>query len=423
MAAPSRRQFVQTALATAAFGGALKLSAGCSPQWSDFSQLPLPGNDRPDFYRILCCDGGGLKGLITAVILEHLEAQLAQTTPDRPRIKDHFQCFAGTSTGSIIACGLAKGIAASDIRRFYEEKAPLIFPDFRGLVTVFEAQLTQLGAQLAKLGQQVGQLAPKVFKRFLDPSRPALEEESLTLETVLQEVFGITETLDSLDRAVVAVAYDAYNRKPILLGNAPQGAQVDARKAEIWKVCRASAAVPGVFTSFFLEEATLVQSITAAGYGQVATYQGRSGLPLIDGAVVTNNPSLWAIQEARTQTDKPLLVVSFGTGQMRTRFSPDEIASWGLLDWFNPLQGLPMLEVLFSGNSDTVDSISQQLLDRSGSGQYLRYQPDLNHDAVRDISAFISNQDNLLKMGEAARLYLEDQGGDRLLADLVQRLA
>lgn len=206
MAAPSRRQFVQTALATAAFGGALKLSAGCSPQWSDFSQLPLPGNDRPDFYRILCCDGGGLKGLITAVILEHLEAQLAKPPPNRPRIKDHFQCFAGTSTGSIIACGLAKGIAASDIRRFYEEKAPLIFPDFRGLVTVFEAQLTQLGAQLAKLGQQVGQLAPKVFKRFLDPSRPALEEESLTLETVLQEVFGITETLDSLDRAVVAMA-------------------------------------------------------------------------------------------------------------------------------------------------------------------------------------------------------------------------
>jgi uncharacterized protein len=385
--------------------------------------LPWPGGDRPDTYNILCCDGGGLKGLITAILLEHLEAQFAQVTPDRPRIKDHFQCFAGTSTGSIIACGLAKGISAREIRQFYEEKAPQIFPDFRGLITVFEAQVNQLGAQLAKLGQQVGQLAPKVFKRFLDPSRPALEEESLTLETVLQEVFGSTETLDSLDRAVVTVAYDAYNRKPILLGNAPPGKQVDARKAEIWKVCRASSAVPGVFTSFFLDDPTLVESIAHQSYGQVATYQGRSGLPLIDGAVVTNNPSLWAIQEARSQTDKPLLVVSFGTGQMRTRFSPDEIASWGLLDWFNPLQGLPMLEVMFSGNSDTVDSISQQLLDRSGSGQYLRYQPDLNHDAVRDISAFVSNQDNLVRMAEAARLYLQDQGGDRLLADLVQRLA
>lgn len=415
----SRRQFVQTAFATAAFGSAFKLSAGCSR----LPDLPLLGGDRSETYNILCCDGGGLKGLITVIILEHLEDQLAQATPDRPRIKDHFQLFAGTSTGSIIACGLAKGMPASEIRQFYEEKAPQIFPDFRGLLTGFANQLDQLGAQVAKLGQQVGQLAPKVFKRFLDPSRPALEEESLTLETVLREVFGPTETLETLDRTVVAVAYDVYNRKPILLGNGTHGGQVDARKAQIWQVCRASSAVPGVFTSFFLDDVTLVQSITTNGYGEVATYKGRSGLPLIDGAVVTNNPSLWAIQAARAQTEKPLLVVSLGTGQMRARFSPDEIAGWGLLDWFNPFNRVPMLEVMFSGNSDTVDSISQQLLNREELGEYWRYQPDLNHDAVRDISAFVSNEDNLVNMAEAARLYLSEQGGEGLLADLVQRLA
>ncbi|MGA0198132.1 MAG: hypothetical protein ACO3NK_03255, partial [Prochlorotrichaceae cyanobacterium] len=107
---------------------------------------------------------------------------------------------------------------------------------------------------------------------------------------------------------------------------------------------------------------------------------------------------------------------------MRTPFSPDDIAGWGLLDWFNPLKGLPMLEVMFSGNSDTVNSISRQLLDQEGFGEYLRYQPDLNHDLVRDISAFVSNADNLVKMETAARLYLEEQEGDRHLDELVQRL-
>lgn len=409
----SRRQFVQTALTTAALGGVFKLGAGCSR----LPQIPgLTGGDRSETYNILCCDGGGLKGLITAILLEHLEAKLAQVTPDRPWIKDHFQLFAGTSTGSIIACGLAKGISATKIRQFYEENARHIFPD----PTVFEGQIQ---TQLIKIIQ-------KAFKRIsgLDASRPALEEESETLEKILQEVFGSEDTLDSLDRGVVAVAYDVYNRKPILLENLGKNVengrnsgQVDARKTEIWKVCRASSAVPGVFTSFFLDEPTLVQSITANGYGQVSSYEERSGLPLIDGFVVTNNPSLWAIQAARSHTNKPLLLVSLGTGQMRTPFSPKDIAGWGLLDWFNPLQGLPMLDVILGGNADTVDSISQQLLDGESSGKYLRYQPNLNPKAK--ISAFVSSQENLDNMKAEARLYLDDQGGDRLLYDLAQRLA
>lgn len=106
---------------------------------------------------------------------------------------------------------------------------------------------------------------------------------------------------------------------------------------------------------------------------------------------------------------------------MRTPFSPKDIAGWGLLDWFNPLQGLPMLDVILGGNADTVDSISQQLLDGESSGKYLRYQPNLNPKAK--ISAFVSSQENLDNMKAEARLYLDDQGGDRLLYDLAQRLA
>ena len=412
----SRRTLIQTSLATAALGSVLKLGSGCS-------RLPLDRFSPGPTYRVLCCDGGGLKGLITAIILERLEAKIASIYPNRPQIKDHFNLFAGTSTGSIIACGLAKGIPAAEIRGFYREKAPEIFPDLRGMLNVFETQLNQVMDQIGKLKQQLEQLAPKIFKRFFDPSRPALEEESLTLETVLQDVFGVSDRFDSLDRAVLAVAYDAYNRKPILLrSQAPQRDELDARQTEIWKICRASSAVPGVFTSFFLDNPALVQSIQPSGYGEVAVYEERSGLPLIDGAVVTNNPSLWGIQAARSTTETPILLASFGTGQMRTRFTPAEIASWGLLDWFNPLKGLPMLEVMFSGNSDTVSEISRQLLDDEGFGTYLRYQPDLNQDGLEDISAFVSSEENLVKMERAADLYLTQQNGEALLDDLVQRL-
>jgi hypothetical protein len=74
-------------------------------------------------FKILACDGGGIRGLITAVILERLEQKL-----DKP-LKNYFDLFAGTSTGSIIACAIAKGIPSSEIRQFYIDKGINIFPN------------------------------------------------------------------------------------------------------------------------------------------------------------------------------------------------------------------------------------------------------------------------------------------------------
>ena len=78
-----------------------------------------------------------------------------------------------------------------------------------------------------------------------------------------------------------------------------------------------------------------------------------------------------------------------------------------------------MLEVMLSGNSGTVDSISKQLV---GTENYLRFQPDLNQLGFADISAFTSDEDNLKKMEDAATAYLQN-GGEVLLDQLIDRLA
>ncbi|WP_366558401.1 patatin-like phospholipase family protein [Okeania sp. SIO3B5] len=54
-------------------------------------------------FRILCLDGGGIRGVMPARILEKIEEQLGG------RLKDHFDLIAGTSTGSILAVGIALG--------------------------------------------------------------------------------------------------------------------------------------------------------------------------------------------------------------------------------------------------------------------------------------------------------------------------
>jgi patatin-like phospholipase/acyl hydrolase len=273
----SRRKFLRGVLATTAFASTLKLSAGCAT----LSTLLPQGNST---YRVLCCDGGGLKGLITAIILERLEAKIARDFPDRPLIKDHFNLFAGTSTGSIIACGLAKGITATEIRKFYVEHSQVIFPNFAALLNIKADQLlstisekaNEIRDQLTHSGIRFFQGIAKRLSKF-QISLPALEEESKNLEQILQEVFGLEESFSSLDKSVVVLAYDTSNRKPALLKNTnPQPQELDSRTIAIWEICRASSAVPGIFPGYFLEDPALIESIEKSGYGKVADYEGRS---------------------------------------------------------------------------------------------------------------------------------------------------
>jgi uncharacterized protein len=53
-----------------------------------------------DTIRILSIDGGGIRGIIPAMVLQALLGKL--------KAQDVFHIIAGTSTGGIIACGLAK---------------------------------------------------------------------------------------------------------------------------------------------------------------------------------------------------------------------------------------------------------------------------------------------------------------------------
>lgn len=75
----------------------------------------------PPLRRILAIDGGGLRGLIPACLLAGLERQTG-----RPA-RDDFAFLAGTSTGAIIAAGLAAGVPAAELVRLYVEAAPGLF--------------------------------------------------------------------------------------------------------------------------------------------------------------------------------------------------------------------------------------------------------------------------------------------------------
>ena len=75
--------------------------------------------------RILTIDGGGIRGTFPAAFLANLEQDL-----DQP-IGSYFDLISGTSTGGIIAIGLALGMSAAEILQLYENKGPAIFAQTR----------------------------------------------------------------------------------------------------------------------------------------------------------------------------------------------------------------------------------------------------------------------------------------------------
>ena len=78
-------------------------------------------------FRILSLDGGGIMGAFSVSVLATFEKITGR------RIVEHFDLITGTSTGGIIAIGLAMGASTQEICSFYETRGPQIFPAGGGM--------------------------------------------------------------------------------------------------------------------------------------------------------------------------------------------------------------------------------------------------------------------------------------------------
>ena len=70
--------------------------------------------------KLLACDGGGIRGIISIEVLAKIENEL-RASSRRPNLvlAEYFDYVAGTSTGAIIATFIALGYSVDDIREFY----------------------------------------------------------------------------------------------------------------------------------------------------------------------------------------------------------------------------------------------------------------------------------------------------------------
>ena len=87
------------------------------------ARIPLSWPEDRTF-RILSIDGGGIRGIFPAAFLEGLEERYTRGRP----VVEYFDLIAGTSTGGVIALGLAAGLGINEICNLYVKQGREIFP-------------------------------------------------------------------------------------------------------------------------------------------------------------------------------------------------------------------------------------------------------------------------------------------------------
>jgi uncharacterized protein len=189
-----------------------------------------------DDFKILSLDGGGLKGVFAASLLTQWE-----THTEKP-IHEQFDLIAGTSTGGIIALGLAAGISAREILGLYVDEASTIFRE-----------------------KSFGDL-----KHWMH-----VKHSADGLERALGKYFGDRTLGESLTRIIIPAFY--AKRQEIYLFKTPHHVRLRYDyKEKLVDVARATAAAPSYLDPFTKE----------------------SGLQLIDGGIFANNPVMLGVAEA-----------------------------------------------------------------------------------------------------------------------------
>jgi patatin-like phospholipase/acyl hydrolase len=311
---------------------------------------------------VLSIDGGGIRGIIPAVILNYIEEGLQRKAGDnKVFLSDYFDMIAGTSTGGILACFylLPESLPAKDAIGFYAQYGKTIFKK--------------------RKFNPLGLLGEKYTNKGLDD--------------VLLKTMGDIKLSDVKKRCLIT-AYDMEQRKAVLFtslspGPSPKerGETGNIRDYYLRDIARATSAAPTYF------EPAEVRSM-----GDAVSH-------LIDGGIYANNPTLCAWIEAyksdfgfcKYPVADDLYIVSTGTGKVKKRYKYSKAKDWGLVGWARPI-----LDVLLSASAEVVHYQMMQLFSIKGcTGKYNRLEPEVGNASSEMDDASDVNIKNLKEAGSA----------------------
>ena len=308
--------------------------------------------------RVLSIDGGGIRGLIVAVVLAKFENLIRRKTSLDVRLADFFDFVSGTSTGGIIATGLLipdeNGrplYSAQDIVNFYLKDGKDIFSNdlfgnIKSFWGIFDSKFSERG-----------------------------------IEGALEKYFSNAKLSDLLKPCLVT-SYEIFLRKNFFFAS-HRAKKERARDFYLKDLVRATSAAPTYFRA-----------------AKISSLEDESFF-LIDGGLFANNPSLCAYSEIRNRfighpTAKDMFILSLGTGKVKRPYLYDKARKWGKLGWI-----VPVIDILMSSGSEAVDFHLRKIFESVDcSDDYVRIEPDIS-----DVSSQLDNVDaqnlkNLVLLGE-----------------------
>jgi patatin-like phospholipase/acyl hydrolase len=249
--------------------------------------------------RVLSIDGGGIRGIIPALVLAEIERR------SQKRVWELFDLIAGTSTGGILACALCAPdpLPAEQLVGLYEEEGPHIFD---------RSIWQRIRSAEGLLDEKYSAAAlDRALERFLSDKRLADTKPDLLVP-----------------------AYNMGEPGPYFFKS--RKAREEGEDFPLSVVARATSAAPTYFEPSALNDQALV-----------------------DGGVFATNPAMCAFAEVmRFQPTADIVLLSLGTGQRTRQRTFADVKDWGLVEWARPI-----LDVVFDGVSDAVNYQLAHVLD------------------------------------------------------------
>ena len=293
--------------------------------------------------KIISFDGGGVRTIASLVFLKKLEAESGK------KIVDIFDMFVGTSAGALnAACFAYGGFSADKVKRYWSK-------DY-----------------LDKI------MKTSFFwdKASLIQARPRYENEGRI--EVLNEIFGDSTLKESI-KPFLSFAYDIEKREHAVFDsmNTPDTSFVDA--------VASSSAAPMYFP----------------------TYQMQNKSWMIDGSIVSNNPTLIGYSYAKKILEtENIKVFSLGSGQNKNKISGSSSSKWGGVGWLrNDIIGMLL-------DSEIHNSISQDIFKdnylriNSPRGEINRFLDDDSDENLEKIH--LMGMEWWSKFGDDALKFIED---------------
>lgn len=317
--------------------------------------------------KILSIDGGGIRGILPADIIAHLERRLQLETGDEnARIADFFDLLAGTSAGGILTClylvpdkrddGVVRPkYSATQAAHFYSELGPVLFR--KPLSYIIRS-----GAGLLR-------------------SRYCEDELYKFSRKILGDVW-ISEVM----KDCLITAYDLSSRKALLFSKYSTLKYGEMADYKLCDIARSTSAAP----SYFIPSRIFAKD--------------KGSRHLVDGGVYAGNPAMCSYVEAiKIWPGEPVSnfrMLSVGTGKVIKAYHHEKTRHFGYLHWLNPI-----LDILMSSVSETVDYQVQQIFSVSGAAQnYVRIEPPMLDADIRIDNA---SAKNISKLKSAAQNFID----------------